>query len=58
MNNTEINYLKSFWNELEQAGVELGKSPMPALSNDDFYLYQKRVTGLYTKKYIFCAENI
>jgi hypothetical protein len=57
MNNTEINYLKSFWNELEQAGVELSSIPMPALSDEDFYLYQKTGNRIIYEKVYFLRRK-
>jgi hypothetical protein len=58
MNNTEINYVKSFWSELEQAGVELlNKGTMPALSDEDFYLYQKTGNRIIYEKVYFLRRK-
>lgn len=37
----QIQYLKKFWDEIEQAGRELGKSSMPDLKNEEFNLFFK-----------------
>ena len=36
-----IQYLKNFWNEIEQAAVELDKAPMPELKMEEFALFFK-----------------
>ena len=41
MTNQQIQYLKNFWNEIEQAAVELDKAPMPELKMEEFALFFK-----------------
>lgn len=41
MTNRQIHYLKNFWNEIEQAAVELDKAPMPELKMEEFDLFFK-----------------
>lgn len=41
MTDQQIQYLKSFWNEIEQAAVELDKVPMPELKMEEFDLFFK-----------------
>lgn len=41
MTNQQIHYLKKFWNEIEQAAVELEKAPMPELKMEEFELFFK-----------------
>lgn len=41
MTNRQIQYLKSFWNEMEQAAAELDKAPMPELKMEEFNLFFK-----------------
>lgn len=41
MTNEQIRYLKSFWNEIEQAAEELSKKEMPELKMEHFDLFFK-----------------
>jgi hypothetical protein len=54
MRQAQINYLKSFWGELEQAAEELlDEGSMPALSDEDFYLYHQTGNRLVYEKVYF-----
>ena len=39
MTNEQIHYLKSFWNEIEQAADALDQTPMPELKMEEFDLF-------------------
>ena len=49
----QIRYIKLFWNELEQAANELGKSTLPELKEEEFNLFFKTGNRLIYEKAYF-----
>lgn len=53
----EIQYLKAFWNELEQEGELLRGQELPLLSDEDFFLFEKTGNRLIYENVYFARRK-
>ncbi|MCM1048484.1 MAG: hypothetical protein NC433_08670 [Clostridiales bacterium] len=57
MNLNETAYLKAFWNEIVEEGERLRNEEMPALSDDEFFLYHKTGNRLIYENVYFTRRK-
>ncbi|MCM1261441.1 MAG: heparinase II/III family protein [Butyrivibrio sp.] len=57
MNPHETAYLKAFWNEIVEEGERLRNEEMPALSDDEFFLYHKTGNRLIYENVYFTRRK-